>query len=371
MRFYLIVVCSAFVAFAASGAAGAAGTTRYVSPAGTDSGTCTVSPCRTITYAVAQASSGDTVSVASGTYLESVTVTKTLALVGHAATIDAVGQASPPNGVVISGAGAAGTSLTGFTVKNAGLEGIFVVQTSGVTIAGNTVLDNDAYGPFNALCVDQPDDCGEAIHLQSVTGSIVSGNLVQNNVGGILLTDEDGPTSGNVIRDNQVLDNTLDCGITLASHWFQLGAPAAPSIAGVYENLVLHNISNGNGAAGIGVFAGPPGAAAWGNSVIGNTAMHNGLPGVAIHSHTPFQNIENNLVVNNTVAANGADDDVPGDDGPTGISILSAVDPIGQVTVSANRISEEEFGIFAFNAPRISGLPSNKFSSVTTPITMH
>jgi parallel beta-helix repeat protein len=371
MRLTLIMFCSAVVVLAMGAGAGAAGTTRYVSPTGTDTGTCTASPCQTITYAVGQASSGDTISVAPGTYAESVVVTKTLALVGHNATIDAAGQTAPPNGVVISGAGAAGTSLTGFTVMNAGLEGVFVLETSGVTIASNTVVNNDAYGPFNPLCVDQPDDCGEAIHLQSVTGSTVSKNLVQNNVGGILLTDENGPTSGNVIRDNRVLDNTLDCGITLASHWFQLGAPAAPNVAGVYQNLVLHNTSNGNGAAGIGVFAGPPGAAAWGNSVIGNTAMHNGLPGVAIHSHTPFQNIEDNVVVNNTVAADGPDEDIPGDDGPTGISILSAVDPIRQVTVAANRISDEEFGIFAFNAPRISGLPSNKFNSVTTPVTTH
>jgi parallel beta-helix repeat protein len=371
MRLTLIVFCSAVVVLAMSAGAGAAGTTRYVSPTGTDTGTCTASPCQTITYAVGQASSGDTISVAPGTYAESVVVTKTLALVGQNATIDAAGQTAPPNGVVISGAGAAGTSLTGFTVMNAGLEGVFVLETSGVTISSNTVVNNDAYGPFNPLCVDQPDDCGEAIHLQSVTGSTVSKNLVQNNVGGILLTDENGPTSGNVIRDNRVLDNTLDCGITLASHWFQLGAPAAPNVAGVYQNLVLHNTSNGNGAAGIGVFAGPPGAAAWGNSVIGNTAMHNGLPGVAIHSHTPFQNIEDNVVVNNTVAADGPDEDIPGDDGPTGISILSAVDPIRQVTVAANRISDEEFGIFAFNAPRISGLPSNKFNSVTTPVTTH
>jgi len=371
LRLHLVLLCTAVVVLAMSAGAGAAGTTRYVSPTGTDAGTCIGSPCRTITYAVGQAISGDTISVASGTYAESVGVTKTLALVGHDAVIDAAGQTSPPNGVVISGAGAAGTTLTGFTVKNAGLEGIFVLETSGVTISANTVVNNDAYGPFNPLCVDQPDDCGEAIHLQSVTGSTVSKNLVQNNVGGILLTDENGPTSENVIRDNRVLDNTLDCGITLASHWFQLGAPVAPNVAGVYENLVLHNTSNGNGAAGIGVFAGPPGAAAWGNSVIGNTAMHNGLPGVAIHSHTPFQNIEDNVVVNNIVAANGADDDVPGDEGPTGISILSAVDPIEQVTVAANRISDEEFGIFAFNAPNISGLASNKFSSVTTPITLH
>jgi parallel beta-helix repeat protein len=371
-KLLLALLVMAAVAGAGSASAAAASAVRYVSPTGADAGGCVASACLTINYAVGQANAGDTISVAAGTYAETVMVTKRLALIGaDGATIDAAGQTSPPNAVVISGSAAAGTSLTGFTVENAGLEGIFVLQTSGVTITNNTVVDNDAYGPFNPLCVDQPDDCGEAIHLQSVTDSTVSDNLVQNNVGGILLTDENGPTSGNVIRDNRVLDNTLDCGITLASHWFQLGAPAAPNVAGVYQNLVLHNTSNGNGAAGIGVFAGPPGAAAWGNSVIGNTAMHNGLPGVAIHSHTPFQNVEDNVVVNNTIAANGADDDIPGDDGPTGISILSAFDPIRHVTVAANRISDEQFGIFVSNAPKISGLPSNKFSSVTTPVSLH
>src|SRR6266566_1033964 len=96
-----------------------------------------------------QATAGDTISVASGTYAESVSVTKTLTLIGHDATIDAAGQSSPPNGVVISGASAAGTVLSGFTVENAGLEGIFAVQTTNITIADNRVVDNDTYGPFN------------------------------------------------------------------------------------------------------------------------------------------------------------------------------------------------------------------------------
>jgi hypothetical protein len=93
-----------------------------------------------------------------------------------------------------------------------------------------------------------------------------------------LLTDEDGPTSGNIIRGNRVLDNALDCGITLASHWFDLSGGAAPGVSGVYRNLVTGNVANGNGAAGIGVFAGSPGAAGWGNVVVDNTARDNGLP---------------------------------------------------------------------------------------------
>jgi hypothetical protein len=178
-----------------------------------------------------------------------------------------------------------------------------------------------------------------------------------------------------------VLDNTLDCGITLASHWFNFGAPVTPSVAGVYLNTVLHNTSNGNGAAGIGVFAGPPGAAAWGNLVIGNTATNNGLPGVAIHSHTAFQNASDNVIVGNTLAGNGPDDDA-GTVEPAGIVVFSDVvsveppflpaAPIARTTISANRISNEGYGIYALGASKLLGLPSNKFdSSVEVPISIH
>jgi parallel beta-helix repeat protein len=345
---------------------------RTVSPTGADAGDCASAPCQTIGYAVAQADPGDRIDVAAGTYAETVQITKRLTLVGDGAVIDADGQDSPPNGVVVSGADAAGTVLTGFTVKNAGLEGIFVVQTTRVTIQGNTVVDNDAYGPFNPLCADQPDDCGEAIHLQSVTNSIVRGNLVQDNVGGILLTDEDGPTYGNRIVDNMVLDNTLDCGITLASHHFDPTAAASPDVAGVYRNVVQHNTSNGNGAAGIGVFAGPPGAAAWGNTVVGNTAMNNGFGGIMLHSHTPAQNADGNVFTNNVLSGNGADDDNPLDDGPAGISVFSAVVPIAHTVIAGNTISDEKYGIITVNALMLSGLPSNHIDgTVEIPISIH
>ncbi len=212
------------------------GRTRYVSPTGADVHRCSESACLTINYAISQADAGDVISVGPGTYHESVNVTKRLTLVGHNATIDAAGQSAPPNGVVISGAGAAGSQLTGFTITNAGLEGVFVLQTTRITIDNNIVINNDTYGPFNPACVNQPDDCGEAVHLQTVTNSIVRNNLVRDNIGGILLTDENGPTSGNMISDNTVLNNTLDCGITLASHWFNPVAAAGPDVAGVYRN---------------------------------------------------------------------------------------------------------------------------------------
>lgn len=370
MRIGKLSCCFAVLVFLAAIPMAAA--TRFVSPSGSDSGDCTLTPCRTISYAVGQASAGDTVSVASGTYTESVLIGKRLAVMGSDATLDATGH---DQGFVISGAATAGSLLQGFTVENAGLEGIFARQTSKISILGNRLLNNDAYGAFSPQCGNSPDDCGEALHLQTVNNSVVSGNLVQNNIGGILLTDEDGPTFGNVIAGNRVLDNTKDCGITLASHWFQLGSPVAEGTGGVYRNQVLHNVSNGNGAAGIGIFAGPPGAAAWGNVVVGNTASHNGLPGIAIHSHTPFQYVNDNVVVNNTLSSNGADGDAQTGD-PTGIVVFSDIahgaSPIPHTTIASNTISDEHYGVFAAGALKLSGLPSNKFAdSVVVPISIH
>jgi hypothetical protein len=69
-----------------------------------------------------------------------VLVTKPLSLAGHHATIDATGH---DNGVVISGDGAAGTRLSGFTVENADLEGVLAVQTSHLKISDNTIVHSD------------------------------------------------------------------------------------------------------------------------------------------------------------------------------------------------------------------------------------
>jgi hypothetical protein len=219
--------------------------------------------------------------------------------------------------------------------------------------------------------VANPDDCGEAIHLESTTDSLVRGNLVRFNVGGILLTDEEGPVARNVIVHNAVLDNTKDCGITLPSHAFSLSGPVSPSAGGVYDNLVIGNDSERNGAAGIGIFTGPPGGAAYRNVIFGNVARDNGLPGVAIHSHTPGQLIKDNIVVNNTLSRNGADDDAQtGHD--TGVVVFAdkaaGAAPVQHTTVAGNRILHEYYGIFISNAVNTVGLRTNLFFDVAVPV---
>ncbi len=66
------------------GTAQAAGTDRWVSNSGADTSDCSVaaSPCLTINYAIAQASNGDTIDVAAGSYPENVVVNKSLTIEG-------------------------------------------------------------------------------------------------------------------------------------------------------------------------------------------------------------------------------------------------------------------------------------------------
>src|SRR5439155_11384982 len=59
-----------------------AATTRHVSPTGTDTGDCTVNPCKTIGYAITRSVSGDTIQIAAGAYHENLLVDRSLTLKG-------------------------------------------------------------------------------------------------------------------------------------------------------------------------------------------------------------------------------------------------------------------------------------------------
>jgi nitrous oxidase accessory protein NosD len=371
----LLVVAAAVTAVASLWTAGAPADafgrahTYYVSSgSGSDSNPCTHSrPCETISHAISVASPHGMVMVESGTYTEMVTITQRVDLEGHHATIDALGE---DNGVLVEGASAAGTVVRGFTVKNATFEGILVRETSHITIDRNVVRYNDQ-GAFSANpvgeCAPQgevPGDCGEGLHLWAVTHSRVTGNDVSHNVGGILLTDETGPTYKNLVARNHVTDNVEDCGITLPSH--NPLAMSDPGMGGVYGNWIIGNVSRGNGGAGVGMFAAFPGAASYDNKVTLNTLEDNGEGGVLIHSHTPNQNVGGNVIVANAISGNLIDPD-SGSTHPNGISLFSYADH-QQETIVANRISDEYYGIFIAGPFTIHGLRSNHYHSVTVPV---
>ena len=343
-----------------------------------DANPCTQSQsCLTIGHAVGVAMPGATIHVDEGTYAEQVNVTKKLTLVGEHAVIDATGQTGGIQplagmgivgyGVLVYGPGAAGSVVKDFTVEHALGEGILVAGTSKVLIEDNTIRMNDA--GFNTTmtfeCQAQgniPGDCGEGLHLVSSTWSRLVGNLVENNIGGILITDEFGPSAHNVISGNVSKNNLQDCGITLPSH--NALAMTDPTKGGVYDNLVINNVSEGNGGAGVGMFAPFPGTASYNNRIIHNTLRNNGEAGVGIHAHAPGQNVSGNVIMNNWISGNGVDPD-SGSGHPTGIALFSAAVPV-TVAVTDNHISNEYWGIFRAGPLTIHGLPSNHYASSVT-----
>ena len=371
----------------------AAGSTLYVSPKGKDTAKCTkTAPCKTIGHTVSIAKKGDTISVASGTYREQVTVTKDISLLasGHP-IIDATGES---NGILLKGPGANGALVRGFTVQHATLEGILAVSASKLTIEDNTVRDNDlgikAAMPTGecAAAGQVPGDCGEALHLMSVTHSIVSGNTVKDNLGGILLTDELGPTADNTISHNDSLDNAYDCGITLAGHNPKATANGKPqpTVAGVYGNKILDNVVDGDGTkgqgAGILMGGGAPGAGVYNNLIEGNTANGNGLAGITLHSHffgpgAPPADLNGNKIIDNKVSHNGVNDNSEAEFSPAdfakgatvGILVGSDVVKLTGIVVRGNTISDTHFGIWTKNDGSKVSAKKNTFHHVEVNIT--
>jgi hypothetical protein len=203
-----------------------------------------------------------------------------------------------------------------------------------------------------------------------VSDSRVIGNDIHNNVGGILITDETGPSHGNLIARNDSHDNAEDCGITLPSH--NAMATKDPTKAGVYDNTIVDNLSQHNGGAGVGMFAPFPGTASYNNRVVGNRLLDNGEAGIGIHAHSPGENVAGNVIVFNTVAGNGVDPDADSGN-PVGIALLNA-DPATtpDEVIAANQISDEFWGIFTNGSFAIRGLHNNDFAdSVTKPVGRH
>jgi nitrous oxidase accessory protein NosD len=363
----------------APGTAHASPGTLYVSPAGSDSASCTHShPCKTIGHAVSVAAAGDRIVVRRGTYAESVTIAKRLHLVGRRGPV--VNAAGQQNGIVITGAGASGSSVRGFTITNADQEGVVAMRTSWIKIVGNAVVHNDqgmfATSPTGecAPVGEIPGDCGEGVHLMTVAHSWVSGNRITANSGGILVTDEFGPTHHNVISWNHVWRNAFDCGITVPGHNPNAVSPAGvrqPSMAGVYENRIVHNVVNRNGLKGEGagiLFAGAgPGTGSYDNFVGWNTANGNNLAGITVHSHAPDTDVNGNRFVGNWLSHNnrGGDPDA-GLTRTADILVFSAGDPITGTVARGNHLSHAFFGIWTLNAH--TQLAHNHFSNVVVHV---
>ena len=348
---------------------------KHSSARATDS-SCTSAAFGSIGSAVSAVATGGTVVVCAGTYNEDVHITKSLTLVGSSGhpVVNAAGRI---NGVLVTGSH---VTVAGLTITGAIGEGVLVNHANHVTIKGNVVDGNDLGGlPVDpvknsyAECQAQggiPGDCGEGIHFMGASDSTITGNISTGNSGGILLSDETGPTAHNAITDNLVTDNLYDCGITVVGH-NPAAAPKgkpAPKVAGVYANLVKGNTISGNGikggGAGVVMATGLPGGAVYDNTVEGNTISGNGMSGVTVHSHTPGQYLNGNVITGNVITVNNLDGDfdfAPHVDTQTTGVLVATVTPLS-ITITGNEIAGDHFGIWTTGPVTAKNDNDNRFA---------
>ena len=409
-----LLVTGAMIAQTGLASAGVAGqdghhSTLYVSrdarPHNADR-SCRSAAFRTIQSAVNAAPAGGTVIVCKGTYHEQVVASKPLSLVGLQATIDEAGV-TPALKVTIPGLGtqtifagvvilSSHVQFSGFTVRNALGEGVLAAGLTSpvrdISISHNTVVHNDLGGgvpPASTYfeCLAQgpvPGDCGEGIHFVAVAYSQITGNHIADNSGGVLLTDETGPTHHNLVANNVVTGNASDCGITVPGHNpMALNAKGVPqpSVAGVYDNIIRGNVVTDNGIKGEGagvLFANAAaGTASYNNLVEGNYIAGNGLSGVTMHAHTimpgQFEDLNGNTITGNKIGKNNIDGDTldspasPEDLQTTGVLVFSGGAPVS-VTIAHNLIFNNHFGIWLSKSVTARGLRTNVFANVHTPI---
>jgi parallel beta-helix repeat protein len=350
----------------------------YAAPHGSGSACTAAKPCALRT-AVRRAPAGAVVRARGGTYhVHGLVITKRLDLLAWGkATINATNNSPTPSttshplppqnrGIVLFGPGAAGSVVRGFTVTGAYAEGILAAETSQVRVVDNRVVHNDngafAKRPVDLECEAAghiPGDCGEGIHLLTTSRSMIAGNTSAYNTGGILLTDELGPTAWNLVVGNRVYDNAYDCGVTLAGHngsATNSHQRPQPRKGGVYSNSIVGNRITDNGlkghGAGVVLAGGALFAGVYDNQVIDNTISGNGMPGVTIHKHAPGD-LNDNSVIGNVLSDNnrtGDPDFSPADMATTDVVVASAASPVYGTVIADNRLMNVTNGIWLLNS---------------------
>ena len=354
----------------------------YVSPSGSDAtGTGSVTaPYATISHAVTVAPTGAVVVVEPGMYDEMVNISRTVTLESMSSNpsntiINATGKVY---GIFVLGADSNGTVVEGFTVELANNHGIFVQDSSGVTIEHNDVVSNGMHpdncpesathsSPPSGPCIEE----NKAVTLVGTSDSTVVGNNIIDNamLGGVSINDDGhlnpgalsagtpNPAIGNVVTGNTIMGNMGACSIVVSA--YNQGE-------GVIDNTVSNNIVSNN-IVGIVVAADLPHTSAINNTVAYNTVVDNLVEGgIILHSNTPGDVVSGNHIVGNTLSGNAI---VPSSNKSVAILLIGAVNPVYNTTISGNIVRNEQFGIEVLNGTGTAITSDNSFdASVTIPV---
>ena len=313
----------------------------------------------TISAGLDAVASGGVVVVCPGFYTEDVVVTKPATFIGLGAVVQPDADDSSPLSDVLGGNNAftvlaPNVTIRGFTVQGATSDGIFVLGDHAL-VQGVTATDNVVNG----------------INVDGSSHSVVRGNTVTRNGGGIELANDPeaagislpgstGTASYDLIVGNHIYGNPQACAIYLVDH-------AGGGADGIHDNTIQGNVVTDNATEGFGagvLLASPvPGGSVTDNTIIGNRIDGNGLPGVAVHSHVPGQDFSGNSIIGNSIGTNNILG-LEADDAETTGVFVGSQDPL-TITVSHNTISDDHFGIFtAGPSVTIIGASSNTFDDV-------
>jgi hypothetical protein len=181
-------------------------TTRYVATNGTDAGGCVEDACLTVQYAVGRSSSGDTVEVGSGIYVEQVYINKSLNLVGSSGTVIKMPDSginsydwNSDNKPLIGIDTTSGVNISNFLLNStghdsSGYEGVHYWKSSG------NVSHCDVYGFYDGISVNHVWDESYPSHV------VVSFNNLYAGSGS---SEYDGIICGEMDVDAQIEDNAV------------------------------------------------------------------------------------------------------------------------------------------------------------------
>ncbi|MBL8062368.1 MAG: S-layer homology domain-containing protein [Anaerolineales bacterium] len=180
-----------------------ASSTYYVSPSGSDTGTCTASaPCETFKKVMSVAQAGSTIIVLPGTYNQKLTISKSdMTVEGQNAIIDT----TESNGIVIS-ANVENIVVRGFTVTRTRSHSVLVFGKYVIvenTIVYHSVLENGSLSNGEITCYNNR--WGSGLKAEKGSSNVTfRGNTVYETCGeGIAAT-----LSNNVlIENNTIYDN--------------------------------------------------------------------------------------------------------------------------------------------------------------------
>src|SRR6266540_2268327 len=326
VRLLLIAVATtALVGLNVRGAAAAAAV-LYVdrnNPSCSDTGPGTsTQPFCTIKPAASQATAGQTVQVASGTYPELVTVSNS-----GAPGSPIVFSAAPGASVTVSGqangfklAGKSYVTIQGFTVANTSSYGFYVSSSSSnVIVSGNTVSNIASNGIYVTTLSSNVTVSGNKVSgitgygfwANSSSGVTVSGNTISNTSNYGLHVD----TSSNVTVSGNDVSFAGQRAVDLIKYGIKL--------TDTTNSLVSGNLSHDNSNDGIFLDATTTGVRVTGNEAFGNARGYSrAAPGIDVrgYNNTVDRNISHdnedsgfqfytgshdNLVVDNLSYGNG------------------------------------------------------------------